>query len=99
MKKCDLFVLSSASEAMPYALLEALLLSPRVVATSCPGGVAETLRSCGGGRLVLVGDEVDLANAMIVSLRESARKISEDFFAQFDETVIADKYWQIFTSG
>ena len=60
----DLFVLSSDREGYPNVLLEALQSGTPVVATDSGGGAREILDGGRFGRLVPVGDEAALAEAM-----------------------------------
>lgn len=63
MRRSDLFILSSAWEGLPGALMEALVCGARVVSTDCPTGPAEILEGGRWGRLVPVGDPEALARA------------------------------------
>jgi len=65
MRHAALFVLSSRWEGLPYALIEALFCGCPVVATDCPGGVAEVLEGGRWGKLVPVGDAEAMAEAII----------------------------------
>lgn len=65
-----LFVLSSRWEGSPNALIEALALGRPVVATSCPGGVADILHQGRIGLLVPVGDVQAMARAMAAALHQ-----------------------------
>ena len=59
----DLFVLPSAGEGLPLALLEAMTSGLPVIATSV-GGVPEVLAGSGAGVLVPPGDRAELARAI-----------------------------------
>lgn len=62
-KYCDLFILSSRWEGCPNALLEALYLGRRVVATRCVP-IIERLVAPARGTLAAVEDPQDLAQAI-----------------------------------
>ena len=64
MARADLFVLSSRWEGMPQALVQAMAVGCKVVATDCRTGPAELLAGGRYGRLVPVGDARALAAAI-----------------------------------
>jgi glycosyltransferase involved in cell wall biosynthesis len=66
--RADLFVLSSISEGMPSALIEALACGIPAVSTDCPSGPAQILADGKFGRLVEVGNPESLARAMLETL-------------------------------
>ncbi|QIK36702.1 glycosyltransferase [Caldichromatium japonicum] len=63
-----LFVLSSRWEGLPFALVEALAVGTPAVATDCPSGPREVLEGGRYGRLVPVGDDCALAEAIDATL-------------------------------
>ena len=70
----DLFVLSSKREGLPTVLIEALACGIRVVSTNCKSGPYEILKGGEYGRLVTVGDEVELANNILDALDSEVNK-------------------------
>ncbi len=76
MKQATLFVLSSDTEGLPNALIEAQALGLPAVATRCPFGPEEIIEEGQTGRLVPVGDASALADAVLDYLGDAV-KISE----------------------
>ncbi|MGN6692391.1 MAG: glycosyltransferase [Sphingopyxis sp.] len=68
MAAARLYVMSSAWEGLPGALLQAMACGTPIVSTDCPTGPAEILEDGRWGRLVEVGDAVGLARAMEAAL-------------------------------
>ena len=84
MARAAVLVLSSRWEGSPNVLVEAMACGTQVVATDCPGGVAEILVNGRFGRLVPVGDSRRLAEAIKGALddpvsAEQLRKRADDF--------------------
>ncbi len=68
MARADAFVLSSAWEGSPNALIEAMHLGVSVVASDCRSGPRELLEHGRIAPLVPVGDDAALAEAMVTAL-------------------------------
>jgi glycosyltransferase involved in cell wall biosynthesis len=69
MAKASVFVLSSAFEGLPGALIQALACGTNVVATDCHSGPREILQGGRFGKLVPVADVPALADAISSALR------------------------------
>lgn len=95
IKNADLYVLSSKREGFGIALAEALVLGKKIVSTHCPSGPAEILENGKWGKLVPVGDDVKMAEAILSQLMEPEPD-SEEFGAttRFSATQIANQYLQ-----
>lgn len=68
--RASVYVLSSISEGMPSALIEALACGCPVVSTDCPSGPSEVLDNGRFGALVPVGNPQALAEAVLATLRQ-----------------------------
>jgi glycosyltransferase involved in cell wall biosynthesis len=95
MSQASVFVLSSAWEGLPNALIEALACGCPVVSTNCPSGPQEILGNGAFGPLVPVGEDRALAEAILHTLEQppnSDRLRSRA--AEFDIQTIAQQYLQ-----
>ncbi|MEX1268586.1 MAG: glycosyltransferase [Balneolaceae bacterium] len=70
LSRASLFVLSSRFEGLPGSLVQAMACGCPVVSTDCPWGPSEILAEGKYGKLVPVGDEEALAQAMAAILDE-----------------------------
>jgi glycosyltransferase involved in cell wall biosynthesis len=92
-RSADLFVLSSNREGFGNVIIEALACGVPVVSTDCRSGPSEILANGKYGRLVPVGDEIALAQAMAESLsarhdRPALKRRAADFAPE----TIAEQY-------
>ena len=81
LQGASMFVLSSDSEGMPNALMEAMALGIPVISTDCPcGGPDMLIEDEVNGLLVPVGDEYTLAKAMsrIIDDKKLAKRLSDE---------------------
>jgi glycosyltransferase involved in cell wall biosynthesis len=96
MARAAAFVLSSISEGFPNVLLEALACGCPIVSTNCPDGPAELLDHGHYGKLVPVGDDLALAQAILQTLKAPHdRKMQERRAEDFSIDAIADQYLEI----
>jgi len=68
MAHADLFAFTSRWEGLGFVLIEALAVGTPVVSTDCPSGPSEILAGGRYGRLVPVGDDGALADAIAATL-------------------------------
>ncbi len=98
MASADLFVLSSNHEGFPRSLTEALICGCPVVSTDCPSGPREILENGKWGRLVPVGDEQKLADAIVATLSEKTDRLAQSKRGQmFDVDNLVVEYEKMFT--
>jgi glycosyltransferase involved in cell wall biosynthesis len=95
LSHASLFVLSSAWEALPTVLIEALATNVPIVATDCPYGPSEILDHGRYGRLVPVGDIQAMAEAMRACLNSLPRQRPLSLLQPFTLEAAAAKYQQI----
>jgi glycosyltransferase involved in cell wall biosynthesis len=95
MSRASVFVLSSAWEGLPNALIEALACGCPVVSTNCPSGPQEILANGDFGPLVPVGDDRALAEAILHTLEHppNAERLRARA-AEFDIQTITEQYLQ-----
>jgi glycosyltransferase involved in cell wall biosynthesis len=93
MAHADVFVLSSLFEGLPTVIIEAMACGCQIVSTDCPHGPSEILDRGRYGRLVPVGDEYALADAMLDAIAHPVPKAELAERAKiFDEDVIGARY-------
>ena len=68
MARARVFVLSSAVEGLPGALIQAMACGTSVVSTDAPGGAREVLEDGRWGRLVSIGDAAAMADAIMETI-------------------------------
>jgi len=97
MARASVFVLASAWEGSPNALVEAMACGCPVVSTDCPSGPAEILNDARYGKLVPVGDSEALSRAISELLddptdgsllREAAARYSCEASAEHYERIL-----------
>ncbi len=77
IRRADVFILSSAWEGMPNALIEAYVLGAPIVSTDCPSGPQEILGGGRWGRLVPVGDVHAMSQAIQETIEEESPPLEE----------------------
>jgi glycosyltransferase involved in cell wall biosynthesis len=95
MRRAAVFVLSSAWEGLPGALIQALACGVPVVATDCENGPREILQDGRFGRLVPVGDVPALANAILAAVDGPRPIITQEAWSPFSQDAGVDAYLRI----
>ena len=90
--RASLFVLSSAWEALPTVLIEALALGVPVVSTDCPSGPKEILHAGRYGRLVPVGDVEAMADAIRTGMAGPRPTVPPEVLEPFTLDASIEKY-------
>ncbi|GEL08359.1 glycosyltransferase [Salisediminibacterium halotolerans] len=100
--RADLFVLSSKHEGFSHVLAESLAAGTPVVSANCKSGPAEVLADGKYGYLCPVGDDQQMAAAMIKQLKKTDTEQQKDISAgvtranQFRADKIVKEYEQVF---
>lgn len=98
----DVFVLSSSYEGSPNVLIQALACGANVVSTDCPTGPVEILINEQYGRLVPVGNEKEMANAIEKTLSapdENKQHLTQTIRTKYDSKLIAAQYLSTIMPG
>jgi glycosyltransferase involved in cell wall biosynthesis len=92
MARAAVFVLSSAWEGMPGALIQGMACGAPVVSTDCESGPREVLAGGKFGRLVPVGDEAALADAIIATLDAPRRSLPPEALEAYTGDGAVERY-------
>lgn len=95
MAKASVFVLSSKTEGLPTALIEALALGTPIISTNCRSGPSEILDNGKFGKLVPVGDVNALAQAIITALRQEKTEVDRAAWQRFEFEWAVNAYLKI----
>jgi glycosyltransferase involved in cell wall biosynthesis len=99
MRGARVFVLSSAWEGLPGALIQAMACGTPVVSTDCPSGPAEILENGKWGRLVPVGDVEALADAIVATLDDRSSPNVSSRAGAFGVDRAVDEYLRVLFPG
>ncbi|AUC97855.1 MULTISPECIES: glycosyltransferase [Bradyrhizobium] len=95
MRGADVFVLSSIAEGFGNVIVEALASGTPVISTDCPHGPSEILAGGRYGTLVRVGDDAQMAQAIIETISSSKQPMPEDLdehLKRFTIETIGERY-------
>jgi glycosyltransferase involved in cell wall biosynthesis len=92
MRAAKVFVLSSAWEGLPNALIQAIACNCPVVATDCKHGPREILLDGEWGNLVQVGDIDTMAKSIKLCLKQDRQIYPSNVLDRYEPTVIAKAY-------
>jgi glycosyltransferase involved in cell wall biosynthesis len=104
LRAANLFLLSSVTEGLPLALLEAMACKLPVIVTDV-GGMGEVVKLSGCGTIVPPGDPYALADAIVhcvenrASLPELGRRSYDSFLRYFTVERMASEYLGLYGGG
>ena len=88
----DVFALTSLWESLPTVAIEALAADVPVVAVKCTGGISEILKDGLYGKLVTVGDDRQLADAIVETLNSTTPSFSDEACERFTLAASVSNY-------
>ncbi|MDJ0732794.1 MAG: glycosyltransferase [Nostocaceae cyanobacterium] len=92
MARSSVFVLSSAWEGLPNALIEAMAVGVPVVSTDCKSGPNEILDNGKYGFLVPVGDNGAIAQGILSILSGNSQPVDPSWLEQFTLETVTQQY-------
>ena len=95
MRRAAVLALSSRHEAFSRVMIEAMACDCPVIATDCPGGVAELVDNGKYGHLVPVGDAEAMAQAILEVLGGDMRKPPPEWLHQFELDQVIQSYLKL----
>ena len=95
VKGSFVFCLSSRWEELYNVLIEVIALGTPVVATNCPGGSGKILDRGKYGKLVPVGDEDQMAEAIWSVLSGNFQPVDPNWLEQFTQETTVEKYLDV----
>jgi glycosyltransferase involved in cell wall biosynthesis len=99
MASADVFAMSSISEGLPGALIEALACGAPIVSTDCKSGPKEILADGKFGLLVPVGDIEALARGIETQLDAGRSERQAECYRPFTMEAVCDEYLRITSDG
>ena len=99
MARAAVYVLSSSTEGLPGALVQALACGAPAVATDCDNGPREVLDGGRYGRLVPVGNVAALADAILSAIGEPTPPVPKEAWRQYSQDAAVEQYLRILEAG
>ncbi len=95
MSKVDLYILSSAWEGLPNALIQAMACGADVISTNCDSGPAEILENGKWGTLVPIRNAHALADAIVDRLLHTNKSNSVERANYFSEQRAVERFLEL----
>lgn len=99
MRQAGVFVLSSAWEGLPNALIQALALGTPVVSTDCRSGPREILKEGTLGELIPVGNPEVMSKTIEAVLGGKRFPVQESDLDRFRSDAVTQKYLDLILGG